>query len=300
MSRFKLNIKHIEAFVEVANLGTFRRAAERLHTTQPNISNRIAQLEDYLGQRLMERNAGSVRLTPRGEALLPPARAILEATDHFLAAADDEARFEGTLRLGVSELISHTWLPQLLMEMRERFPGIDIDLTVDMSANLSKALFDRTLDLTIQNAPFDRIAGQTVQLGQSAQFWVTAPGLCPVGRPITAQELASHPILAHARSSLAFKQIEDHFRSLGLRLRLMSSSYMGSCLQMVQNGLGVACLPSAMVGEALAQGRLERVDYRWTPDNLVFSARYLVDPAPTWLREAVRIAERLFPPGGEG
>src|SRR5690606_9766819 len=112
-----------------------------------------------------------------------PARAILEAADAFLAAVDDDTRFEGMLRLGVSELIAHTWLSRFLMEMRERFPGIDIDLTVDMSANLSKALFDRSLDLTIQNAPFDRLAGGTMQLGRSAHCWVAAPGLCLAGRP---------------------------------------------------------------------------------------------------------------------
>ena len=296
MSRFKLNIKHIEAFVEVADLGTFRRAAERLHTTQPSISNRIAQLEGYIGQRLMERDAGSVRLTPRGESLLNPARAILEAADAFLAAVDDDTRFEGMLRLGVSELIAHTWLSRFLMEMRERFPGIDIDLTVDMSANLSKALFDRSLDLTIQNAPFDRLAGGTVQLGRSAHCWVAAPDLGLDGRPISAPEIAAHPILAHARTSQAYKQIDDHFRNLGLRLRLMSLSYMGTCMQMALNGLGVACLPVAMLEDVLAAGELVRVDYPWIPDDLVFSARYLVEPVPTWLKEAVQIALRIFPP----
>lgn len=296
MSRFKVNIKHIEAFVEVADLGTFRRAAERLHTTQPSISNRIAQLEEYIGQRLMERDAGSVRLTPRGKALLNPARKILKATDSFLAAVDDETRFEGMLRIGVSELIAHTWLPSFLMEMRERFPGIDIDLTVDMSANLSKALFDRTLDLTIQNAPFDRVAVRTAQLGQVSHCWVAAPGLCPTERAVAANELASHPILSHARASKAFQQIDDHFRNLGLRPRLMSSSYMGSCLQMALNGLGVTCLPVSLLGDALNEGRLVRINYPWIPDDLIFSARYLADPAPTWLSEAVCIAQRIFPP----
>ena len=79
MAQLPFNLKHIEAFLAVADLGSFRRAAERLNTTQPNISNRISQLEDRLGLRLMERDAGSVRLTPRGQALLAPARQVLGA-----------------------------------------------------------------------------------------------------------------------------------------------------------------------------------------------------------------------------
>ena len=60
------NLKHIEAFVLVADLGSFRRAAERLYKTQPNIFNRIAQLEVQLGLVPMERDAGSVCLMRKG------------------------------------------------------------------------------------------------------------------------------------------------------------------------------------------------------------------------------------------
>lgn len=70
----KLNLKQIEAFVWVADLGTFRKAAARLHTMQPNISGRIAALETALDTRLMERDAGSVRLTTQGQKLLSYAR----------------------------------------------------------------------------------------------------------------------------------------------------------------------------------------------------------------------------------
>lgn len=69
-----ITLKQIEAFVAVADLGTFRRAAERLNTTQPNISNRIAGLEAQLRVSLMQRDAGSVRLTQKGQAILARAR----------------------------------------------------------------------------------------------------------------------------------------------------------------------------------------------------------------------------------
>jgi DNA-binding transcriptional LysR family regulator len=122
-----LNLKHIEAFVMVADLGSFRRAAERLNTTQPNISNRIAQLEAQLGVSLMERDAGSVRLTPKGKALLAPGRAVLAALDGFVAAADDATLFRDTLRLGVTEMVAHTWLRGFLVAMKARFPNISVE-----------------------------------------------------------------------------------------------------------------------------------------------------------------------------
>ena len=76
----------------------------------------------------------------------------------------------------------------------------------------------------------------------------------------------------------------------------MPASNVAVCLQMAQDGLGIACLPVAMLGTALGAERLRRLDYGWAPDDLRFAARYLVDPAPTYMRVALEIARRLSPP----
>ena len=68
------SLKQLEALIWVGDLGSFRKAADRLNTTQPNISARIAGLETLLGVRLMERDAGSVRLTAKGQDVLGHAR----------------------------------------------------------------------------------------------------------------------------------------------------------------------------------------------------------------------------------
>ncbi|MFO1088129.1 MAG: LysR family transcriptional regulator [Hyphomicrobiales bacterium] len=294
MARFTL--KHIEAFVWVAELGTFRRAAERLGTTQPNISGRIAQLEAQLGVTLLDRDAGSVRLTPHGEALLPKARDILAAVDRFVEATGEAAIVEGVLRLGVSEMVAHTFLRPFLVAMKERYPSVDVELTIDLSKNLSQALFERDLDLVFQSGPFDRSARCTIPLGQSDYAWVAAPALAIPAHELGLDEIAAHPVLTHARGTVPFQQLDQHFRDSGRRARLVPSSNLATCLQMALDGLGIACLPEAMVTEALAEGRLRRLNYGWTPDALQFAARYLIDPAPAYVREAAQLAQTLYPP----
>lgn len=290
-----LNFKHIEAFVTVSDLGSFRRAADRLNTTQPNISSRIAQLEFHLGVTLMERDAGSVRLTQKGKSLLGPARSVLAAMDGFVAAADDDSLFRDTLRLGVSEMVAHTWLRAFLVEMKARFPNVTVELTVDLSANLSTALFDHDLDLVFQNGPFDRTARFGLALGQSPYVWIAAPDIdLPIG-PIAAEAMTRHPILTHARATAPFRQLEDHFRPLGA-VRLVPSSNIAVCLQMALDGLGIACLPRAMLDQHLAAGALRELDYVWRPDALQFEARHNTLPTPTFVVEAARIAQKLFPP----
>lgn len=296
MAIVAFNLKHIEAFLAVADLGTFRRAADRLNTTQPNISNRISQLEERIGVRLMDRDAASVRLTAKGQALLAPARAILAAADGFVAAAGDASRFSGVMRLGVSEMIAHTWLRPFMLEMKARFPNIDIDLAVDLSASLSKALFARELDLVLQSGPFDQVARCTLPLGQSAYAWVAAPGLGVSKGPVSAQALTRHAVLTHSRGTVPQRQLEGHFRQIGQEVRLVSASNIGTCLHMALDGLGVACLPKDMMSEPLAEGRLQRLHYAWHPDDLRFAARYIMEPAPSYLVEAAKIAQRHFPP----
>ena len=139
----KFNLKQLEAFVWVADLGSFRGAADRLSTTQPNISSRIAQLEKLLNVSLMERDAGSVRLTSRGQDLLVYARRVLQSADQFLEATEQNALVDGVLRLGVTEMIVHTWLREYLRVLRDRYPNIVVELTVDLSANIEKELYRR-------------------------------------------------------------------------------------------------------------------------------------------------------------
>lgn len=290
------NLKHIEAFVHVADLDSFRRAAARLNTTQPNISNRISQLEQHLRLKLMDRDAGSVRLTREGRQLLGPARRILAAVDGFLEATGDGAAFDGLLRLGVTELIAQTWLRPFLMQMKDRFPAVDVEMTIDLSENLSKLLFGREIDLTFQNGPFDQRTPNTEPLGQSPYIWVAPPVLGLAGRKIGAAEIAEHRILTHARGSYPFMQLDAHFRQIEQPARLVPSSNIAACQQLAGDGLGVACLPAPMVAEALEAGRLQQVDYGWHPEDLRFAARWLVDPVPSFLIAAVEIASGLYPP----
>jgi DNA-binding transcriptional LysR family regulator len=290
----RVNLKQLEAFVAVADLGSFRRAAEKLNTTQPNISARIAALEASLGRVLMERDAGSVRLTPVGDGLLQRARAVLGALDAFLVAAGEPQAFEGVLRLGVTEMIVHSWLGAYLTALKARFPNVDVDLSVDFSANLSAALFGRAIDLALQNGPFARQTSGMAELGRFPLIWVAAPALGLGGAGLALDDLARHPLLTHARGTQPFEQLRAHVGSAGhVKCRLVPSTNITACLQMTEQGLGVACLPEVMVREKLADGALERLDYNWTPDALEFWARFDAEIAPHYVSEAAEVAAEV-------
>jgi DNA-binding transcriptional LysR family regulator len=289
-----INPKHLQAFVSVAEQRSFRRAAERLNTTQPNISTRIAALEARLGAKLMERDAGSVRLSPMGEALLPYARRVLGSIDELIVAAHNDALFEGVMRLGVTEMIANTWLGAFLKALKEHFPNVVAELTVDLSANLSDALFNRSLDLALQSGPFDRQIAGLVDLGSYPLIWVASPQLGVRDGALSLDDILAHPILAHARGTRPYEQLADHIRDARAgHVRLVSSSNMAACLQMAIDGIGITCMPEAIVKNEIVNGRLVRLRYPWTPDPLTFAARYHADTTPSYVAEAARMAAEI-------
>ncbi len=288
----RISLKQLEAFVQVADQSSFRRAAQALNTTQPNISARIASLEGLIGRRLMERDAGSVRLTREGAHLVAKARAVLSAADEFVASAEAPSLFEGTLRLGVTEMVVHSWLGPYLRELRAQFPNLLVDLMVDLSSNLSEALFGNALDLALQSGPFDRRTSGSVELGRYPMAWVASPSLGLGDGVLSLQDIAAHPILTHSRQTLPFQQLERHVANMR-NIRLVPSTNFSACLRMTIEGLGVACLPLSMVEEDLAARRLTRLRYLWVPDDLCFVARYHRERASYPIRAAADLAREI-------
>ena len=296
----RVNLKQIEAFVWVADLGGFRKAASRLNTTQPNISARILALETALDVTLMDRDAGSVRLTSKGRELLESARAILNATDKFVAAANKETLLNGVLRLGVTEMVVHTWLREFLRVLKDRYPNVTVELTVDLSANLERELFDRSIDMAFQNGPCSRQVSGNRELGVYPLVWVAAPetGLQRF-EVVPPTELVAYPILTHSRGTQSYREVAAHFaQQHDLKphfssIRLVPSSNLAACIHMTIDGFGVATVPEAMILDELESGELVRINYQWTPMSLNFLARYDVERSPQFVSRAAEIAAEV-------
>jgi DNA-binding transcriptional LysR family regulator len=290
-----INFKQLEAFIWVSDLESFRRAAERLNTTQPNISARISSLEQALNTKLMERDAGSVRLNAKGEQLLPEARKILRGVENLIETAGQSKRVEGVIKLGVTEMIVNTWLRQFLKRVKDEFPKLSIELRVDLSDNLRPALFSRSLDLTFQNGPFTRRTSGSIDLGAYPFVWVASPELniTKIKYP-TCDEMKTVPILTHTRGTRLYEEIEDHFNSSkGKAPTIIPSSSLAPCHLMALDGLGLACLPAAMVHQDIKDGNLIHIQYSWLPTSLEFLARFDADTAPGAVEKVAKLAGEI-------
>jgi|TARA_R110000744_G_scaffold15956_20_gene44209 DNA-binding transcriptional LysR family regulator len=288
-----VNYKRLETFVWVASLGNFRKAAERLHTTQPAISARIAGLEAELGVKLFEREGGSspIMLTSKGKELLPYIEKILYQTEQLRKRAGISNAYSGVLRLGVSETIVNTWLPDFLSRLHKDMPNLDVEMTVDVTANLTTSIKDRTLDLGLLMGPISEPNIINRELCTFSLSWVASPTLDLPDRLLYLEELAKWPIITYARATKPYIEINQKFRELdGPPAHFFASTSLAACRSLAIDSVGISTLPNIMITKELEAGTLRKIKAVWTPSDLTFTASYSDEPFNPIAEVATNIA----------
>jgi len=155
-----MELRHLRAFVEVATSGHFGRAAERLHVTQPALTQRIQALEAELGLQLLERNAREVRLTPAGAVLLPHAMRLVQVEDQGLRALKAySSGMVGRLRLAYQSAGDVATAGVIIAEYRRRFPAVDVETTSGSSGPNLKLVQENAVDAAFVVLPSARPEG---------------------------------------------------------------------------------------------------------------------------------------------
>ncbi|MFF3780938.1 LysR family transcriptional regulator [Streptomyces sp. NPDC001933] len=153
-----MELRHLSAFVAVAEELHFGRAAKRLQMAQPPLSQQIRQLEKELGVQLFERNTRSVRLTSAGESFLQPVRTVLDDLDTAVRAAKAAGRGEyGRVTIGFAGASSHETLPHLTRAVRAAHPALELVMRGQTYANVAlDRVADGSLDLGFVRLPVTR------------------------------------------------------------------------------------------------------------------------------------------------
>ncbi|MFC8259346.1 LysR family transcriptional regulator [Streptomyces sp. NPDC057291] len=153
-----MELRHLSAFIAVAEELHFGRAAKRLQMAQPPLSQQIRQLEKELGVQLFERNTRSVRLTSAGESFLQPVRTVLDDLDTAVRAARAAGRGEyGRVTIGFAGASSHETLPLLTRAVRAAHPALELVMKGQTYADVALAgVADGSLDLGFVRLPVTR------------------------------------------------------------------------------------------------------------------------------------------------
>lgn len=160
-----MEMHQLRYVVAVSRTRNFSRAAESCHVSQPSLSQQIQKLEDELGERLFERTRREARLTSAGEAFLRRAMAILEEVEAAKREVSEVQELKsGTLRMGVLPTIAPYLLPRLMAVFTRRYPGIEIVVQEDTTAQLTRQVLACELEMAIVSAPIDERGLQSMEL----------------------------------------------------------------------------------------------------------------------------------------
>lgn len=184
-----LDLDAVRAFVLVAELRSFTRAADALDTTQSAVSLKLKRLENHLGRQLLERTPRVVRLSAEGLAFLGAARDLLGAHERALGVLTDEER---RLVLGLSEHVADAQLARQLASLRAHDPGLVVELHLGLSAALLAQYDERRLDAVIVRQEEDELLrGDAQTLFSEPLVWLAAPGFhWQPGTPLSLALLA--------------------------------------------------------------------------------------------------------------
>ncbi|MAK59662.1 MAG: LysR family transcriptional regulator [Ponticaulis sp.] len=251
------SLRQLQFLDALAREGSFSRAAESMHVTQPTLSTAIRELEGILDVQLVEREARGATLTATGQEVVNRARALLsDAEDLVLAAKGASEPLFGTFRLGAIPTIAPFVLPRVLKHLKSNYPNLTLYLREEQTARLLDDLRARRLDAALIALPYEAVGIETVSVFED-EFLLAAPKGHPLGKEgrLKPEDLAPHDVLLledghclrdHALSVCKMPSVRDGGE--------VSATSLHTLIQMVDGGLGVSLIPRIAADSGLGNG----------------------------------------------
>lgn len=243
-----MDLKQLEYFVRVAELGSFTRASLSLNVAQPAISRQIRLLEVELHQNLLVRNGRGVTLTEAGTLLLEHGRGIL----HQMARVREEVSgirqgLAGRVALGLPPTIARRHAVEITRKFRQQLPQAQLSITVGLTVALQEALASGRLDVAVLfNArPSDELDIQPLREETLVVVQRRAGGISPQAGTshLSLRALARLPLVIPSKPNAIRMQVEGALMTQGLRPNIaLEIDGIPAILELVADGLGSAIL----------------------------------------------------------
>jgi len=253
-----MELNQLRTFLTAAGEHSFSKAAEKLHLTQPAVTQQIKNLEAEMGEVLFERLGRTLVLTPAGETLLTFTQQLLNLADHTLETVRQFSNQRGRLTIGAGTTNTIYRLPNLLQHYHHGYPQVELKIRSGDSELITRLVYENAVDLglaTTINAlpPIIRI---TPLFKDS--IWLVAPSNYP--SLITATDLASESLILYRAGSGFRRYLEEQFRYCQFKPKVtMELESIEAIIRLVRNGLGLAFLPEVAVKEELTNKLLKTI-----------------------------------------
>jgi len=281
----------LQAFLAIAETQSFSAAAERIFLTQPAISKRIAQLEADLGTRLFDRLGRRTLLTEAGRALLPHARAVLNALEDGRRAIHNlSGSVSGELLFATSHHIGLHRLPTALKQFHTDYPDVRLNIRFMDSERASAAVARGELELAVVTLPTHVLPDLRTRpvWDDPLDIVVSHTHTLAKARAVSLEQLVDYPAIlpgpgTYTREIIlaALGTMRDHL-TVG-----MATNYLEVLKMLVTIGLGWSALPRTMIDEELKVVQIKKLKIHRTL-GIVTSARRTLSNAGDALINVIR------------
>jgi DNA-binding transcriptional LysR family regulator len=241
-----LNLRDIRALVAVAEAGSFTRAAERLHLSQPALTVQIRRLEEAVGARLFDRNSRNVALTPTGRELLPLLRKSLRDMENVLRDARAMGEGEsGTIRIACLPTFAASVLPELIIGMKREVPRVVFQIRDVVASTVNALVRSEEVDIGLTGGDVPDPLLEVLHAGVD-RLVVVCPKAHALAkkRRIVLDDLARSPLVLTAPGTSVRAVVDAALSETREALDIACEpTYMMTAVAMVRGGLGVTILP---------------------------------------------------------
>ena len=289
-----MDLQVLRFFVTVAQEGGFTAASERLHYAQSNLSTRIRQMEEELGETLFYRNKRGVTLTAKGELFYEYANRILDMSDEAATAMRDMDHARGNLTIGSIEATALGDLPSLFANYHREYPDVRLSLTTDMNDVFVDKVLNREIDgAFVAESPrrteLDEIFIKKEKLVFVASTQEQAPDLWEL--------LKTAPVITFPEGSIFRRRLGLLLASHGITspAQIIILNSLGAQLVNISSGLGIGYLPESITESYIAQGLMRKYDLedkdRLSELDITFIYRrdHIMDAAFRYFLEKVKL-----------
>lgn len=247
-----LTLRQLRAFLVTVELGSVAAAARHLGLTQPAVGQQLRELEGQLRVRLFEKLGTRLHPTPAGQALLDPAREVLDAVGRLhRAGMRFRAGDAGQIRLGTGATACTYFLPAVLGRVRRSLPGAEITVVTGNTAGILKSLVDGELDAALVVTAVEEVPSSLVA---ELLFHDPLVALMPRGAAadlppkLRPADLAERTLLLHTRGSATRRLSDNWFQEADLPVAAtMEIDSIAAIKELVGVGLGWSIVPDMAV-----------------------------------------------------
>jgi DNA-binding transcriptional LysR family regulator len=256
-----MDFDQLVTFLEVAKLGSFSRAGQKVFRSQSAVSAQIRQLEQEYGDRLLDRSGKDVTLTPAGRVLFAYAERLLQTRDEsLLAVADQGSSPRGTLLIGANEATCLYVLPDVFAKYSSLYPGVQISIYRNFSYKIVEKLENGTIDvgivtLTVKSSSLKAhaIFRDQLMLMVNPQNPLAKHDVVPVS------EIAKQPLLL-PKTGYSRRVMDKLFRPYAAQLQIrMELPSVGMIKSFVAAGLGVSLISASFARDQVLAGRVKLI-----------------------------------------